>query len=80
MRENFAPSESKPSRQMRAVRVHRFGGLEAIVYEKIPRPAPSAGQVLMRVKKLKESLPYFTEERGFHATGKKQNQKWYRTH
>jgi NADPH:quinone reductase-like Zn-dependent oxidoreductase len=35
---------------MRAVRVHRFGGLEAIVYEKMPRPAPSGGQVLMRVK------------------------------
>jgi len=34
---------------MRAVRIHRFGGLEAIVYEDVPRPAPAKGQVLIRV-------------------------------
>lgn len=35
---------------MKAVRVHQFGGLDAIVYEKIPRPEPTDGQVLVRVK------------------------------
>jgi NADPH:quinone reductase-like Zn-dependent oxidoreductase len=34
---------------MQAVRVHHFGGLEAIVYE-MSRPVPGAGQVLVRVK------------------------------
>ena len=32
------------------MRVHQFGGLEAIVYEKVSRPVPGAGQVLVRVK------------------------------
>jgi len=35
---------------MKAVRVHTFGGLEAMVYEDVPRPAPVKGQVLVRVK------------------------------
>jgi NADPH:quinone reductase-like Zn-dependent oxidoreductase len=37
-------------RMMRAVRVHRFGGLEAIAYEEVSRPTPAAGQVLVRVR------------------------------
>lgn len=35
---------------MKAVRVHQFGGLEAIVYEEVPRPVAAAGQALVRVK------------------------------
>jgi len=35
---------------MRAVRIHRYGGLEAIMYEEVSRPSPSAGEVLVRVK------------------------------
>jgi NADPH:quinone reductase-like Zn-dependent oxidoreductase len=35
---------------MRAVRVHQFGGIEAILYEEVSRPAPGEGQVLVRVK------------------------------
>ena len=35
---------------MKAVRVHQFGGIEAIVHEEVPRPAPRQGQVLVRVK------------------------------
>jgi len=35
---------------MKAVRVHQFGGIEAIVHEKVPRPVPEQGQVLVRVK------------------------------
>jgi NADPH:quinone reductase-like Zn-dependent oxidoreductase len=35
---------------MKAVRVHQFGGLEAIVYEEVPMPVPARGQVLVRVK------------------------------
>lgn len=34
---------------MRAMRVHRFGGIEAIVDEELPRPEPAAGEVLVRV-------------------------------
>ncbi len=42
--------ECTPSRMMKAMRVHRFGGSEAIVYEEVPRPSPVVGQVLVRVK------------------------------
>ncbi|MFE3635689.1 NADP-dependent oxidoreductase [Streptomyces sp. NPDC059168] len=34
---------------MRAVRAHRRGGPEQLVYENAPRPAPGAGEVLVRV-------------------------------
>jgi len=34
---------------MKAVRVHAFGGLDAMVYEDVPRPTPGPGQVLVRV-------------------------------
>jgi NADPH:quinone reductase-like Zn-dependent oxidoreductase len=35
---------------MKAVRVYQFGGLEAIVHERVSRPAPGEGQILVRVK------------------------------
>jgi NADPH:quinone reductase-like Zn-dependent oxidoreductase len=38
------------ARLMKAVRVHNFGGPEAMVYEDVPRPEPADGQVLVRVK------------------------------
>jgi NADPH:quinone reductase-like Zn-dependent oxidoreductase len=34
---------------MKAVRVHAFGGVDAMVYEDLPNPAPGPGQVLIRV-------------------------------
>ena len=34
---------------MKAVRVHAFGGLDAMLYEEVPRPEPGPGQVLVRV-------------------------------
>ena len=34
---------------MKAVRVHQFGGIDAMVYEDVPRPTPGTGQVLVRV-------------------------------
>jgi NADPH:quinone reductase-like Zn-dependent oxidoreductase len=34
---------------MMAVRVHAFGGPEALAYEEIPRPEPGPGEVLIRV-------------------------------
>ena len=34
---------------MKAVRVHAFGGLDALVYEEVPRPQPGPGEVLVRV-------------------------------
>ena len=34
---------------MKAVRVHAFGGLEAMAYEDAPKPSPEPGQVLIRV-------------------------------
>ena len=45
-----ATHEPGRTRPMRAVRVHRFGGLETIVYEEVSRPVPREGQVLVRVK------------------------------
>jgi NADPH:quinone reductase-like Zn-dependent oxidoreductase len=50
MGEKFGPRAGAIPRAMRAVRVHQFGGIEAIAYEEVPRPAPSDGQVLVRVK------------------------------
>ncbi|MEJ2690045.1 MAG: NADP-dependent oxidoreductase [Deltaproteobacteria bacterium] len=38
------------SQRMKAVCVYRFGGLEALVNEELPRPVPASGQVLVRVK------------------------------
>jgi len=35
---------------MKAVRVHQYGGIEAIVHEEVPRPVPDQGQVLIQVK------------------------------
>jgi NADPH:quinone reductase-like Zn-dependent oxidoreductase len=34
---------------MKAVRIHQFGGLDALVYEDVPRPVPGKGEVLVRV-------------------------------
>ena len=34
---------------MKAVRVHQFGGLDALVAEDVPRPVPGASEVLLRV-------------------------------
>jgi NADPH:quinone reductase-like Zn-dependent oxidoreductase len=34
---------------MKAVRVHAFGGVDALVVEDVPRPEPGAGEVLVRV-------------------------------
>ncbi|MEV0971625.1 NADP-dependent oxidoreductase [Microtetraspora glauca] len=38
-----------PRTTMKAVRVHAFGGPEALVYEEVPRPEPGPGEVLVRV-------------------------------
>src|ERR687898_3520282 len=35
---------------MQAIRVHHFGGLDALVAEDVPRPTPGDGEVLLRVK------------------------------
>jgi NADPH:quinone reductase-like Zn-dependent oxidoreductase len=35
---------------MQAIRVHQFGGLESLVAEDVPQPAPGEGEVLLRVK------------------------------
>jgi NADPH:quinone reductase-like Zn-dependent oxidoreductase len=35
---------------MQAIRVHHFGGLDALVTEDVPRPIPGDGEVLLRVK------------------------------
>src|SRR5262245_43063268 len=34
---------------MKAVRIHAFGGPEQLRYEDVPRPAPKAGEVLIRI-------------------------------
>lgn len=38
-----------PEQTMMAVRVHAFGGPEALVYEEVARPEPAPGEVLIRV-------------------------------
>jgi len=45
-----AEHENARKRPVKAVRIHRFGGLEAITYEEVPRPAPGKGQVTVRIK------------------------------
>lgn len=35
---------------MKAVRVHNYGGPEVLHYEDVPRPAPGAGEVLIRAR------------------------------
>jgi NADPH:quinone reductase-like Zn-dependent oxidoreductase len=35
---------------MHAVRIHGYGGTEALVYEEAPRPVPQAGELLIRVQ------------------------------
>jgi len=35
---------------MQAIRVHRFGDLDSLVEEDVPRPVPGDGEVLLRVK------------------------------
>jgi NADPH:quinone reductase-like Zn-dependent oxidoreductase len=37
------------STTMKAIRVHEYGGPEVLKYEDAPRPAPAAGEVLIRV-------------------------------
>ena len=34
---------------MKAIRVHHFGGLDSLVAEDVPRPAPGDGEVLLRM-------------------------------
>jgi len=34
---------------MQAIRVHDYGGPEALVLEQVPRPQPQADQVLIRI-------------------------------
>jgi len=34
---------------MRAARIHRFGAPDVVVVEEVPRPAPAAGELLIRV-------------------------------
>lgn len=34
---------------MKAVRIHAYGGVDVLTYEDAPRPAPKAGEVLIRV-------------------------------
>src|SRR3954470_22535525 len=35
---------------MKAIRIHEFGGPEALSLEDVPEPTPAAGQVLVRVR------------------------------
>ena len=42
-------SGSDAKATMKAVRIHAFGGPEELRYEDAPRPAPKAGEVLIRI-------------------------------
>src|SRR5512136_2355118 len=38
------------SQMMKAVRIHDYGGLDALTFEDAPRPEPQSGQVLIRMR------------------------------
>src|SRR5258705_1549445 len=42
-------SASATSQTMKAIRIHNYGGPEALQYEDAPRPEPQVGEVLVRV-------------------------------
>jgi NADPH:quinone reductase-like Zn-dependent oxidoreductase len=50
LKESAAAGADQRAPLMRAVRVHRFDGPEAMAPEEVPRPVPAEGQVLVRVK------------------------------
>jgi len=35
---------------MNAIRVHHFGGVDALIYEDIPQPSPGEGEELLRLR------------------------------
>src|SRR4029077_12058822 len=37
---------------MKAIRIHRYGGPEVLSFEEVPRPEPREGEVLVRVRAL----------------------------
>ncbi len=49
---------------MKAIRVHKYGGAEALTYEEIPLPEPKAGEA--RVKTEASGLNYIDV---YHRTG-----------
>jgi NADPH:quinone reductase-like Zn-dependent oxidoreductase len=42
-------SAGATSQTMKAIRIHNYGGPEALQYQDAPRPVPQAGEVLVRV-------------------------------
>jgi NADPH:quinone reductase-like Zn-dependent oxidoreductase len=44
------PAPGSQPAMMQAIRIHEFGGAEALRLESIPRPAPGAGELLVRVR------------------------------
>lgn len=34
---------------MKAVRIHSYGGSDSLAYEDVPRPEPGEGEILIRV-------------------------------
>jgi NADPH:quinone reductase-like Zn-dependent oxidoreductase len=44
------PAPGSQPAMMQAIRIHEFGGAEALRLESIPRPAPGVGELLVRVR------------------------------
>ncbi len=44
-----APNSAGAETTMKAVRIHEYGGVDVLKYEDAPRPAPSTGELLVRV-------------------------------
>ena len=42
-------SKRQPIQNMKAVRIHEYGGPEVLKFEDAPRPQPAAGELLIRV-------------------------------
>lgn len=50
MNKESTAQDSNQGQLMKAARVHKFGGIDAIIYENVSVPVPEKGQVLIRVK------------------------------
>src|SRR6185503_9709079 len=48
-RRPFRQRDYQINQLMKAIRIHNYGGPEALQYEDAPRPKPQAGEVLVRV-------------------------------
>ena len=52
---------------MKAIRIHRTGGLEALTYEEVPKPEPAAGEVRVKIEAAGVNFVDIYFRRGLYA-------------